>query len=169
MIYVGRIDNGKGCDILFSYFEQYKKEHPESDLKLVLIGKSVIPLPEDSNIISLGYLSEIDKFDAIMASDFLIMPSKYESLSIALLESFAVKKPVLVNGECEVLKAHCLKSGGGLYYLGYHDFCTNLMKLESDPDYREIMGKKGYAYVINNYQWDIIIAKLFNAIRYVAG
>lgn len=49
----------------------------------------------------------------------LVLPSKFESLSIVVLEAFSLKIPVLVNSACEVLKSHCIKSQGGLYYRKY--------------------------------------------------
>jgi len=168
IVYVGRIDIGKNCPEMFDYFIRYKNEHP-SDLKLVMMGKSVIPIPEHEDIISLGFVSDQDKFDGISASKFLLLPSKFESLSMVVLEAFGLKKPVLVNGDCDVLKAHCINSNGGLYYNDYASFEATMSLLMSDDDLREKMGKNGRNYVDAKYSWDKIVRKLSILIEYVSG
>ena len=47
------------------------------------------------------------------AADLLIMPSYFESLSMVALEAWAMGKPVLANGRCDVLKGQCIRSGAG--------------------------------------------------------
>ena len=159
IVYVGRIDEGKNCSEMFEYFERYKKSHP-GDVKLVLMGKAVIPVPKRKDIVELGFVSDEDKFNGMAGAEFLLLPSKFESLSMVVLESFGVKTPVLVNGECEVLKAHCRKSHGGYYYTSYNDFEIKVGKLLSDNDLRKKMGKRGAIYLKKNYQWDLICRKL---------
>lgn len=168
IVYIGRIDTGKNCEQLFNFFLHYKKKNP-SDLKLVLIGKPVISVPDDSNIISLGFVSEEDKYDALAGSEFLVLPSKYESLSLVVLESFSLSVPVLVNGECEVLKSHCEISHGGFYYLDYEQFSDYMDILLHEPKTRTKMGAAGKKYVENKFDWDIILYKLHNLIEMVSA
>ena len=168
IIYVGRIDEGKNCPELFDFFARYKKAHP-SDLKLVLLGKPVIKIPDDKDIISLGFVSEQDKFDGVAGAKLLVLPSKFESLSIVVLEAFSLKIPVLVNSECAVLKGHCDKSGGGFAYNSYHGFESKLLQLLRHDGMRADMGLKGYEYVGKNFNWNTIIRKLSALVEYVAG
>ncbi len=168
IIYVGRIDEGKNCKELFEYFIEYKKKHKD-DLKLVLLGKPVIPVPEREDIVSLGFVSEQDKFDGIAGSECLILPSKFESLSIVILEAFALERPIIVDGRCEVTKAHCKKSNGGFYYYNYDEFEEELSLIVNDKTLNTAMGKLGKKYVDMYYQWDIIIVKLNELINKVTG
>ena len=155
IIYVGRIDESKGCKELFEYFRRYKDER-ECDTKLVLLGRPVMEIPEDENIISLGFVSEEDKFNGVAGAKFLVLPSYLESLSIVVLEAFSLKKPVLVNGHCEVLKAHCEKSDAGLYYFDQDDFGLKFGRLLDSESLRTEMGERGKAYVDRNYSWDAL-------------
>lgn len=159
MIYVGRIDVGKKCSTLFNYFQEYKKRNQNS-LKLVLMGKEAMEIPEDEDIINLGFVSDEDKFDGIANSRFLVLPSQFESLSIAVLEAMALKRPVLVNEKCAVLKGHCIKSNAGLYFSDYYDFEGAINYLLSHQEVYNKMGENGVRYVQENYQWDVIINKL---------
>ena len=96
VIYVGRIDEGKDCPRLFNYFMEYKKRN-KNNLKLVLMGKAVCEIPKHPDIISLGFVTDEDKFDGISGAKALILPSKFESLSISVLEAMTLSKPVIVN------------------------------------------------------------------------
>ena len=166
LIYVGRIDEGKDCPRLFKYFIEYKRR-VKSDLKLVLMGKAVCDIPKSPDIISLGFVSEEDKFDGIKGAKALILPSKFESLSISVLEAMTLSVPVIVNGICDVLKGHCVKSNGGLYYKNYFEFegCINYMM--EHPEEYAIMCKNARKYVEDYFQWDDIMKKFDRIIERV--
>jgi len=166
VVYVGRIDIGKNCHELFNDFVAFKNKYP-SDLKLVLMGKEEIPVPEREDIVSLGFVNDEDKFDGISGAKALVLPSKYESLSMVVLEAFTQKVPVLVNGFCEVLKAHCMKSDGGFYYNSQQEFIEYLQYMLEHPDISRKMGENGAVYVEQNYQWKVIVDKLRYLIEYV--
>lgn len=163
IIYIGRIDESKGCGELFDLFIKYKMYHP-SPLKLILVGKSVMDIPNHPDIIHLGFVDEDTKYDIIYKSKILIMPSRYESLSMVLLEAWYCKKPVLVSGFCEVLKGQCIRSNAGLWYENYEEFSACLNLLLFNKNLRQNLGKNGSVFVQNNYSWDIIEKKYLNLI-----
>ncbi len=166
MVYAGRIDESKGCRELFEFFERYKKEN-DSDIKLVMMGKPVMPIPKRDDIISLGFVSEQEKYDVMSGAEFLIMSSPFESLSIVVLEAMTLSVPVLCNGRCDVLKGHCVRSNAGLYYKNYYEFegCVNYL-LSHDKE-REIMGRNGVDYVNENYTWDKIVNRFVDVVEQV--
>ena len=100
--YAGRIDESKGCGEMFRYFEVYKRQYGGA-LKLVLMGKAVMDIPKYPDIISLGFVSDETKFAVMASAKALVLFSQFESLSIVVLESMMMGRPVLVNGKCEVL------------------------------------------------------------------
>ena len=129
---MGRIDENKGCKELFEFFQRFERTMP-GQLQLVLIGKSILPIPTTRRIHHLGFLPDQDKFDAMAAAEVLIMPSYYESLSMVALEAWALGKPVLANGRCDVLKGQCLRSNAGLFYENYAEFAETLYAITSGP------------------------------------
>jgi len=157
-IYVGRIDENKGCKELFEYFRRYTRTMP-GGLQLVLIGKAILPVPADPRIRHLGFLSDTDKFDALAAADVLIMPSYYESLSMVALEAWGMGKPVLANGRCDVLKGQCLRSNAGLYYESYAEFADALYSIASSASLSQGLGRNGRAYFERHYAWPVIERK----------
>ncbi len=158
LVYVGRIDEGKNCHVLFKYFKEYKKR-TGGDLKLVLMGKPAMDIPKDKDIISLGFVSEQDKYDGIKGAKMLVLPSEFESLSMVVLEAMSVKTPVLVYGKCLVLKGHCLKSNGALYYNNYFEFEATVNYLLENEDTVALMKENAKKYVDTNYRWDVIISR----------
>jgi len=168
IIYVGRIDEEKGCRELFDYFIRYKTEK-KSSAKLVLMGKPIMKVPKHPDIISLGFVSEQDKFNGIKSAKLLIMPSKYESLSMVLLEAWLCNTAVLVNGKCDVLKGQCIRGNAGLYYENYHEFEGCLDFLLSNDNVRNTLGKNGMNFVSQNYSWEIIEKKYVSLLQKIKG
>ena len=157
-IYVGRIDQNKGCKELFEFFQGYLTD-PGGKLSLVLVGNTLLEVPTDPRIRHLGFLDDTEKFDAMAAADVLIMPSYFESLSMVALEAWALGKPVLANGRCEVLKGQCLRSNAGLYYETYGEFSATLRALEQNRWLAGALGRNGRQFYRDNYDWPVIERK----------
>ena len=157
-IYIGRIDENKGCGELFSHFQRYASAFPRG-LDLVLIGSAILDVPKHPRIHHLGFLDDRDKFDALAASDLLIMPSYYESLSMVALEAWALGRPVLANAHCDVLKGQCIRSNAGLYYENYEEFVEALYSLESNGPLNAMLGRNGREFFKRNYAWPVIERK----------
>jgi glycosyltransferase involved in cell wall biosynthesis len=157
-VYVGRIDQNKGCPELFEFFQQYLQD-PAGKLSLVLIGNSLLDIPAHPRIRHLGFLDDADKFDAMSAADLLIMPSYYESLSMVALEAWALGRPVLANGKCDVLKGQCIRSNGGLYYENLAEFIATLEALEQNRWLAGTLGRNGRQFFKDQYDWPVIERK----------
>ncbi len=157
-VYVGRIDQNKGCNELFEFFQGYLND-PAGKLSLVLIGHSLLPIPEHPRIRHLGFLDDTDKFDAIAGADLLIMPSYYESLSMVTLETWALGRPVLANGKCDVLKGQCIRSNAGLYYETYGEFVGALEAIEQNRWLAGTLGRSGRQFFRDHYDWPVIERK----------
>ena len=162
-LYVGRIDPNKGCADLFDHFRGYAAEGGRLDL--VLAGSTRMPVPDDPRIRHLGFVSDEEKYDALAAADLLIMPSPYESLSMVTLEAWAMGRPVLVNGACDVLRGQAVRSNAGLYYTNYPEFAETLRLLEDDPRLRAGLGANGRRYFDRHYTWPVIEQKYLDLLQ----
>ena len=165
IIYVGRIDSAKGCIELLKYFTKFIYQNKES-ITLVLAGKNMIEAAVNKNIIYAGFVSDEEKEQLMKHAEALIIPSKYESLSLVVLESFACKIPVIANGECEVLKDHIDNSNGGWTYSNENEFAAALKKV-IDGSENVQKGLNGYKYVTNNYSWQKAMTIFDDAIDFV--
>ncbi|MCX6549493.1 MAG: glycosyltransferase [Acidobacteria bacterium] len=163
VVYVGRIDENKGCKELFAFFDRYTRAIA-GEVTLVLMGTSIMPVPDHPQIRHLGFVSDEDKFDGIAAADALIMPSYYESLSMVALEAWALGKPVLANGRCDVLQGQCLRSHAGLFYESAAEFVETLALLQSNRRLAAAMGENGRVYFQRHYTWPVIVRKYMDTL-----
>jgi glycosyltransferase involved in cell wall biosynthesis len=166
-IFIGRIDENKGCRELFEYFLRYT-DIVSGGVHLVLIGKPIIPIPRHPKIHHLGFVSDQDKFDALAAAELLVMPSYFESLSMVALEAWALGKPVLANGRCDVLKGQCIRSNGGLYYESFEEFLETLRMIDFSPWIASGLGRNGQDYFTRHYAWPVIERKYLDMLERLA-
>jgi glycosyltransferase involved in cell wall biosynthesis len=159
LFYAGRIDRNKGADKLFTYYRRLADDWPDVP-PLVLVGTPALPIPEHPKIRHLGFVSEDEKFALLAACDLLLMPSAYESLSVIVLEAWAMGRPVLVNAACKVLEGQCVRSGGGLFYRGYAEWAEALRVLVRDPALGNALGAAGRDYVRREYDWDVVESRV---------
>jgi glycosyltransferase involved in cell wall biosynthesis len=166
-LYVGRIDRNKGCQELFTFFLRAVPALPVG-LGLVLIGNAILPIPDHPRIRHLGFLSDEDKFDALAAADLLVMPSYYESLSMVALEAWALGRPVLANGKCEVLRGQCIRSRAGLYYDTQAEFVETLRAVADSRSLNEALGANGRRFYQQHYAWPVIEQKYLDMLERLA-
>ena len=159
LIYVGRIDRNKGCDGLFRYFLEYDRRKTH-DVDLVLAGTRALDIPNHTRVKYLGFLSDTEKFEALQSSELLVMPSPYESLSIVVLEAWAMGKATLVNGLCKVLRGQSRRSNGGLFFSNFSEFCAGLDFLLENPEIREALGRSGRDWLAANFSWTRLLDKI---------
>ena len=162
IIYAGRKDKGKNVHTLVQYFAEYLKRR-DTDLKLVLIGGGSIELPDElvkqKRIIDLGFVDKQDKYNGQAAAEYLCQPSKNESFSLVIMESWLCGRPVLVHSGCPVTRNFVSESDGGLYFGDYFEFegCTDWFLANREK--AALMGRNGGSYVRSSFAWDIIVEK----------
>lgn len=108
ILYVGRLHQGKGADLLLEAFGRLLRDR--DDLKLVIAGRddgygsrlrALAGRPGIAgNVIFPGFLSGEDRLAAYVDADVSVLPSKYESFGNVVLESIACGTPVIMTGSC---------------------------------------------------------------------
>lgn len=160
ILYAGRKDEGKNVGTLISFFCRYKKRHP-GRLKLILLGGGALALPADhqKDILDLGFVPLQDKYNACAGAICLCQPSRNESFSLVIMESWLARRPVLVNADCAVTKHFARKANGGLAFADYAEFEQSLHRLTNDEKWCQTMGNSGRQYVLANFAWAPVIQK----------
>ncbi len=168
VIYAGRIDAGKGCLEMVEFYDRYRRDHAGA-AELLLIGRLSMEAPRVPGVRYLGYLAEEEKRSALAGARAVVCPSPFESLSIVLLEGFALGTPALASARSPVLKDHCVRSQGGLYYADADEFAEALDLLVREPTLGQALGENGRAYVRENYRWESVLARYRGLIAAAAG
>jgi glycosyltransferase involved in cell wall biosynthesis len=164
VLYVGRIVTSKGCQELLDYFARFNSDNA---MQLVLAGRTEMDIPDRSDIRYVGYISEEEKLDAMAGATALVVPSRYESLSIVTLESWAMGTPVICTSAGQVVANMCRRSSGGLYYRNADEFGAILRTLLAQPTLQQRLGQNGHDFVMANYTWDVVERKYVEMIERV--
>jgi glycosyltransferase involved in cell wall biosynthesis len=165
-LYLGRIVESKGCDELLRYFTHFRALYP-GEASLVLLGKSEMSLPSTPDVIYGGFVSEAEKFDAIAGARAILVPSRFESLSMITLEAWALSRPVVTTAFSPVVCGMCRRGNGGLYYQDADEFAEILHLLMESPDLATAIGHNGRRFYQANYTWDRVLGKYWDMIECV--
>ncbi len=104
LIFVGRLHEQKGLDVLLMAFQQLLKQCPTLNMRLQLLGEG--PLRSNLTRLSeeLGIARQVDfvgqtqgVLEHLQQADVFVLPSRAEGISNALLEAMACGVPVVVS------------------------------------------------------------------------
>jgi glycosyltransferase involved in cell wall biosynthesis len=128
IICVAKLDQTrKNHKLLIESLEQFKKQNPEINFKLTLIGATkktenyhqLIDRVNSSNISDLIEIKknlEYDKMKEVYSNhDILILPAKSEPLGFVILEAMASGLPVICSDECGA-KSYIEEEGNGYVF-----------------------------------------------------
>ena len=166
VLYLGRIDPNKGCETLLQHFIRFKSEH-DTAVQLVMAGPANMPIPDHPAVRRLGFVDEAVRDALLSSASTLIVPSRFESLSLVLLEGWNHGVSGLVNGHCSVLKGQALRADGALYYHNYDEFARALEYLLDHPDVALQLGRQGLDYVTREYRWPHVVAQIDDLLQRV--
>jgi glycosyltransferase involved in cell wall biosynthesis len=158
LVYVGRLDPHKGTEELYDQFLAYKQRQP-GPLALVYLGEPVKPMAPHPDVFVTGFVDDTTRWSALRGCRSLVMPSWFESFSMALTEAWAVGRPALVQQRSSVLAGQARRSGGAIPYRGFAQFEAALDLLEEDPGLGDRLGAAGRRYVEAHYAWPDVLSR----------
>jgi len=172
VVFVGRLDRVKGLDTLIEAFHLVKRQNFH-DVKLVLVGedwgfkKRLLELCTRYNmstdVLFIDHPTREDIISAYQASEMFVLPSNYETFSIAMLEAFACAKPVVattVGGIPEII----VKGKHG-FLVRPHDpkeLAGAIIFLLRNEDAAKKMGLAGERLIAQQFSIDIVARNIEN-------
>ncbi|TME34965.1 MAG: glycosyltransferase family 4 protein [Chloroflexi bacterium] len=163
VVYLGQVSEGKAVDELVADWIEHREGGDAGSL--VLAGTARMHIPERDDIVSLGRVSEEDKYALLEAADVLVLPSHLESLGIVLLEAWQVGTPCLVSAKNKVTSGQVARAGGGASY-DRGGFTRALASVLAE---RERFGESGRVYVEAECAWPAFDARLEQLLDLVAN
>jgi glycosyltransferase involved in cell wall biosynthesis len=165
ILFVGRLENIKGIDILLNSFKYVVQEIPSA--RLYIVGKGSMRQSLEDLAASLGIANKVhfkgplvehDLAATYMASDLCVFPSLYgEGFGIVLLEAMACRKPVIasrVGGMKEVIQ-NC--ENGVLVTPGDpRELAEKILHLVDNPNFSSRLVNNAYKNVRQNNDWSRI-------------
>ena len=167
ILFMGRLNLIKGPDLLLVAFAQVAKEFP--DARLVFAGPDEglgDVLAQEAKMYGLqdrvhflGFISGIDKSLAYRSASLLVVPSRYEAMSIVAVEGGICGTPVLMTDQCGLDELGEIEPG--LVVPATADGLANGLRMAlSDRRQLEDWGRRWEAVVREHYSWTDITLKL---------
>jgi glycosyltransferase involved in cell wall biosynthesis len=111
LLFLGRLHEKKGCDLLLGAFANLASQFPNVDL--VIAGPDQVGIRAKLQQIAAergiaarvhwpGMLSGDLKWGALRASDAFVLPSHQENFGISVVESLAAGRPVLISNQVNI-------------------------------------------------------------------
>jgi glycosyltransferase involved in cell wall biosynthesis len=168
LVYVGRIEKGKGCGRLLAAWRAVAPQ--AADAALVFVGKGSMPIETTAQVRCTGFVADEERDALIAGAAALVMPSRHESLSLVLLEALALGVPALADAGSEVLADHLRDSGAGEAYRGTRQLRQGLLRALARPAAeRQRLGDAGRRHVALHYGHDVVAAAWRAAVERVCG
>jgi glycosyltransferase involved in cell wall biosynthesis len=171
ILYLGRIHKIKGIDVLVKAYAHLKNEMNFKDAILVIAGPDdgylgevrslVYNLDIAGSVLFTGPLYGRDKLEAFIDSEVYVLPSKYETFPIALLEAYACGKPVIASKVGGLKDLVVDGETGLLFELGnIKQLAESIFNLLNDDNMVVKMGLKGKNFLEENFNIEKVVKKL---------
>jgi len=169
ILFLSRIHERKGADILVEAFSKLKNEF--EDVKLVIAGPDegyvdklkliVSKLNIESDVIFPGPLYEKDKLEAYVDADVFVLPSKdrYESFGNVALEACACGTPVIVTNNCGVSEV-IDDNVGYVVECDKDQLRDAIFKILGDESLNESFSEGGRKLVMGEFGWNKIVKNI---------
>jgi glycosyltransferase involved in cell wall biosynthesis len=111
ILFLGRLHEKKGCDLLIRAFARTAAAVPEVDLVMAgpdheglkaKLQRLAEKLGVASRVHWSGMIAGDIKWGAIRASDAFVLPSHQENFGVAVIEALAVGRPVLISNQVNI-------------------------------------------------------------------
>lgn len=169
MLYLGRISDGKNVNEMIRMFNLVKALLPRP-VKLIVAGQLDPNFDSQlwsSDVIYVGRVSETEKDWLIQNSLGVINPSRYESLSLLVIEAMLYGKPALVNAECDVLDFYTKHTETVLGYRNAETFGAALHAIvDESQSNRQVWQDKinrTIDWSRHRFEWQHLLKRLQNA------
>lgn len=159
--YGGRREGGKGWHELLGAFTRAVVDYGV-DIDLVTSGVgSVEPAPVvASRVHDLGLLPYDELCHVFAAAAAYVQPSRNESFSRTIMESWLAGTGVIANAASAVVAWHCRRSGAGITYRDPDELVQAMVVVGERPEALRALGPAGREYVLREYRWPVVLDRM---------
>jgi glycosyltransferase involved in cell wall biosynthesis len=166
VLYVGRLHESKGLDLLVEAFERVQSTHPETTLVVVgpddggeaAMRRAVETAGLADSVVFAGYVSWEEKLAAFTTADVFVTP-RFTGFPMTFLEACAAGIPIVTTFVEERLDWLDDEAGLATEYEAA-SFAAGIEALLGDDDRRAEYGAGGERLVRERFTWDAVVAQL---------
>jgi glycosyltransferase involved in cell wall biosynthesis len=170
ILFLARLHQTKGADLLVDAFIRVAQEHPES--VLVLAGNDeqgllpglcarIAAANLTDRFITPGLVTGDLKLDLLARADLFALPSIGEGLSMATLEALASGTPVILSRECNLPIVETA-GAGAVVNRTVDEFARALSRFLRSSALRASASERAYALARDEFGWQPILDRLEN-------
>lgn len=163
VLFIGRLSPGKGADLLVEAFASITGDFP--DYQLLIFGndhggfrskvEDTIDTFNIRNTVRIfPPIFGVEKSWAYHAAELIVLPSRYDTMTIIALEAAACGCPVLITDQCDF--AVIGDNGGLVVSCDVNALAKGMRDVLGDCNAMRIRGSVAQAFVLKTYQWDKI-------------
>lgn len=115
-----------------------------------------------------GLVSGDEKLEALRDADVFVLPSRFEALSVSMLEALANGLPVLISDRIAGHTQIAANQAGIVVPVETQAIALGLVRL-ANPTVQQSMRGRGVSLVGNAYTWDVIARDLMREIEKEVG
>jgi glycosyltransferase involved in cell wall biosynthesis len=171
ILYLGRLQSGKGLEYLLKAFGIFLRAFPESIL--ILAGpdfglqaklKSLITeLNISSKVYFTGYVPPEERNSLMQAADLLTLVSAGENFGNVVVEAMLSGVPVLLSEHVGVSREVAADGAGVVVPLEVKALAEALFKMLSEPDRLKVMGEAAAAAARRRYDIKVVARQMATA------
>lgn len=160
LLFFSRLHPKKGLDLLLPAF----KAVDDPQLVLVLAGPATPEYRSElehtarqlgvaDRVIFTGMLTGRKRLSALTGADLFVLPSYQENFGIVVIESLICRTPVVISDQVNIFREIVASGGGAATPTQLEPLTAALRQWLSDPERREQAGRRGAAFVREQYDW----------------
>ena len=164
VLFIGRLVPQKGVDTLIKAVPLIVQRHRDAKILIAGDGWSRTYLEElaksmglGDHVRFLGFISDWELADLMVAADVLVVPSVYEPFGIVALEGMAAGTPVVatnIGGLSEIIEHD--KTGVLVYPRNPESIAWGVNRVLSDRKYADWLVRNARKKVLEAYSWEEI-------------
>lgn len=178
LLFLGRVHYKKGVDLLLHAWARISEKYP--DVVLVIAGpdsegtvakvaRLLVTLNISSRVLFTDMLKGSAKWSALAASDYFVLPSYSEGLSVATLEALGCGLPVIISEQCNLPQV--AEAGAGWQVKTDVDELTQTLTiaLSIPPTTYATMSAHAETLARQNFGWQRVTECMGQLYRWING
>jgi len=181
VIFIGARDYGKGYYHALLAVNELAGKVGYSNIRMIVIGRgnlAVAPFTLRDKVLKAyatlkrhgcledhNFVSEDEKLRQIKSAHVVLLPSKAETIPLATLEAWALKKPSIL-GDIPTVRSVVGREGDGAVFVNFGDVFAMVQKLEEFYTHRDLLdsvGSKGHDTLLKTGSFKSVSARLVSA------
>lgn len=167
ILYLARFHRIKGPDLLVKAFSQVIREIPRAQLVMVgpddgylnRVKQMVVDFGLEKYVHFPGPIyDDMNKYSAFSDADVYVLPSRYETFPVSVLEAWKMGTPTIVTDRCGLQDE--INGCGSVVSFDETALSSAIIDILMNPKKAALLGERGREKVINKYAWPIIIDQL---------